>query len=213
MKFPWVILFIIILISIPHMSAKDTSDWSEVTVNKVTFKIPQKYVEENMNESYATYYFHGTPNNFGIKSCFQYNILKDSYGLYSTSNNVVDIEETNIKGHDAVIFYYYNDFRNIDELHIYFTTGKKIFYIYYQSDKVTPELEKIIKSTPKSKISEEAFLNKLDNAQRDYIQEDYEKNLELDLEDYYRDYNNQHNRQVYSYWGSNGYGIGSIYSL
>ncbi len=210
MKLQWFIVLIIILISIPHISANDTSDWSEVTVNKVTFKIPDKFSNGEFNKD-GTCYSHGDPFNFLIFSLVKYDNLKSMYGLHST--NCLDIEETTISGHDAVIIYDYNNFYNHDYLEVFFTSGTKIFRIHYDSSNVTPELEKIIGSTPKSKMSTERFLNKLDAAQRDYIQEDFEKNLELDLEDYYRDYNDQHNRQVYSYWGSNGFGVGSIYTL
>lgn len=207
MKFRWFLLLIIILISIPHLSAVDTDNWTNVTVNKVNFKIPEKFSNEKMNEE--TYYKHGDPYDFSIFSLINYVKLKSTYGLSSTSSSLKDMEETEIEGHPAVVLYKYNDFYNYDYLEIFFATGKKIFRIQYNSNNVTGELKEIIKSTPQSKMSEETFYNKLDNAQRDYIREDYEKNLELDLEDYYRTYNKEHNRENFFYWGSNGFGVGS----
>lgn len=210
MKLKCVLFLIMILITLPHISAIDTSDWDEVTVNKVTFKIPEKFSNGTLNK-YNTGYQHGPPIDFSIYSLLKYDDLKDMYGLAVTNKNLIDIEETEISGHHAVVVHQYNPLYNHDYMDIFFATGKKIFRIYYNSDNVTGELKEIIKSAPKSKMSEETFLNKLDSAQKDYIKEDYEKNLELDMEDYYRTYNDAHNHESYYYWGSNGFGVGGSY--
>lgn len=208
MKFRWfLLLIIIILVAVPHLSAVDTDDWDEVTVNKVDFKIPEKFSNGEMNKD-NTCYKHGDPFDFLIFSLIKYDNLKRMYGSSITSDGLIDVEETEIDGHHAVVLYQYNDFYNHDYLEVFFATGKKIFRIQYNSDNVTDELKEIIKSTPKSEMSEDAFLNKLDNAQKDYVREDYEKNLELDMEDYYRTYNDEHNRESFYYWGSNGFGVG-----
>ena len=207
MKFRWFLLLIIILIAIPHLSAVDTDDWDEITVNKVVFKIPEKFSNGEMNKD-NTCYEHGDPFDFLIFSLIKYNNLKRMYGSSVTSNGLIDVEETEIDGHPAVVLYLHNDFYNHDYLEVFFATGKKIFRIHYNSDNVTDELKEIIKSTPKSEMSEETFLNKLDNAQRDYIQENNDKNLELNLEDYYRTYNDKHNHENFYYLGSNGFGVG-----
>lgn len=207
MKFRWFLLLIVILIAIPHLSAVDMDDWDEVTVNKVTFEIPEKFSNGEMNKD-NTSYKHGDPFDFLIFSLIKYDNLKRMYGSSVTGNSLIDMEETEIDGHHAVVLYQYNNFYNHDYLEVFFATGKKIFRIHYNSDNITDELKEIIKSTPKSNMSKETFLNKLDNAQRDYIQENNDKNLELDLEEYYRIYNDKHNRESFYFWGSNGFGVG-----
>ena len=204
MKFKFFLIIILLLIVIPHISALDTGNWSEITVNKVTFKIPEKFSNGTMTK-YDTGYNQGEGKFFHITSLVKYETLKSIYGSFSTARDLIDIEETEIAGRDAVVIYDHNSFYNYDYLNVFFPVGKKIFRIEYPSSNVTPELKEIIKSAPKSKMSEETFFNKLDTAQRDYIREDYEKNLELDFEEYYRDYNDNRN---FWYWGSNGFGIG-----
>lgn len=210
MRLKWILFLIIILIALPHIHAVDTSNWDEVTVNKVTLKIPEKFSNGTFNKD-KTCYTHNDPFDFLIFSLIKYNNLKRMYGSAITNDNLMDVEETEIDGHHAVVLYAYNDFYNHDYLQVFFATGKKIFRIQYNSDKLTGELKEIIKSTPKSKISEETFLNKLDNAQKDYITENYQKNLELDLEDAYRSYNDNNRHESFYYWGSNGFGVGGSY--
>lgn len=210
MKLKCILLVIIFLIIIPNTYSVDTSDWEKVTVNKVAFKIPEKFLNRTINND-STCYTHGEPFDFLIFSLVKNKDLKNMYGSSCNSNNLKDIEEMEIAGHPAVVLYQYNNYYNHDFLEVFFATGKKIFRIQYNSDNVTDELKEIIKSTPKSKMSEETFLNKLDNAQREYTSKEYQKTLEIDLEDYYRTYNHDHRHQNFYYWGSNGYGVGGSY--
>lgn len=207
MEFKWLLLIIVFIIVVPHISAVDTGDWQEISVNNVNFKIPERFSNgtfDKLNNSYT----QGEQMFFHITSLVKYESLKSVYGVFSTSTDIRDIEEREIAGHDAVIIYDHNNYYDYDYISVFFTTGNKIFRIGYPSSEVTPELVEIINSTPKSEMSKETFLNKLDNAQRDYIEEDRQKNLELDLEEFYRDYNDQHRRESFWYWGSNGFGIG-----
>lgn len=205
MKFRWFLLLILILITISHISAEDTEGWGEVTVNKVTFKLPEKYLNGTSFDNFNTGYSKGEKQFFHLNSLIKYESLKSVYGITSTSRGIIDIEECNIEDHDAVVIYNYNDLYDYDYLDVFFTTGKKIFRIQYPASNVTDELKEIINSTPKSNMSKEVFFNKLDTAQRDYIEEENQKNLELDLEDFYRNYNDNR-REHFSYvsWGSNG---------
>ena len=191
------ILAILFLIGVSSVSAVDTSDWKEITVNNVDFNLPPKYQPNDSEYKYSQNYFHGSPYDFKIKSMTLYKNLADEYGMWSTSKDARDIEETNIEGHDAIIIYEYNKYFDRTELHLFFSTGEKIFYMNYQKDNVTPELKEIIKSTPKSKMSYETFMDKLNNAQKDYLDEELQINLELDAENYYRDYNNHLNNFRY----------------
>ena len=47
MRVKLALFLIILLIAIPHISAVDTSDWIELTVNNVDFKILDKYFNES----------------------------------------------------------------------------------------------------------------------------------------------------------------------
>ena len=179
------IIVIVLLIRVVTVFAGDTSDWKEITVNNVDFKLPPKYLPNDSEYTYPQSYFHGYPSDFIIKSMTLYNDLLDEYG--SNSKTTLYIEETNIGRHDALIIYNYNKYHDKTELHLFFSTGEKIFYIKYPNDNVTSELKKIIKSTPKSKMSYTTFMDKLNNAQNDYLNQELQINLELDREDYYRD--------------------------
>lgn len=207
MKLKLALLLAILLVGLPCIYALDTSDWDEVTVNKVTLKIPEKFSNGTMNKD-NTSYKHGEPFDFLIFSLIKYDNLKSMYGYSSTSDGLTDMEETEIEGHPAVVLYRHNDYYNHDYLEVFFATGEKIFRIHYNSSNVTDELTEIIKSTPESKMSKETFLDKLDTAQRDYEREEFEKNLELDIEDYYRTYNDEHKHNSFYYFGSNGFGVG-----
>ncbi|MGN0177113.1 MAG: hypothetical protein ACI389_04705 [Methanobrevibacter sp.] len=211
MKLKCILLVIILFVLIPHISAEDTNNWKNVTVNKVTFKIPEKFSNGTLNKD-NTGYTHGEPFDFIIFSLVKNDNLKRMYGYSYNSRYLNDSEETEIAGHHAVVLYQYNDYYNHDFLEVFFATGKKIFRIQYNSDHVTNELKEIIKSTPKSKISKETFLNKLDTAQRDYCQENYMKNLEVDLEYNYHTQDNHHKPKYFYYLGSHGRGVGMSYS-
>lgn len=207
MKLRLLLILVIVLIAVPHISAVDAGGWQNVTVNNVTFKIPEKFSNGRINDL-NTGYSQGKDRFFHINSLVRYDTLKSIYGITSASGGIENIEEREIAGHDAVVVYNHNDFHDYDYLDVFFTTGNKIFRIQYPSSNVTPELVEMINSTPKSQMSKDAFLNKLDNAQRDYSNEEYQKNLELDFEDYYRSYNDQNRHNSFWYFGSNGYGFG-----
>lgn len=213
MRVKLALFLIILLIAIPHISAVDTSDWIELTVNNVDFKIPDKYFNESKGKNHIKSYRYS--NQFAIISCVDYNTLKKEYGYDSTSEGLVDITQTSVSGHDLIHIYdnYKSrwDSTGFNTSYVFFSTGTKIFKISYKRDKITNEIKEIIKNTPKSKMSEETFITKLDNAQRDYLTEEYNKNLELDLEDYYRTYNDEHDRGHFYYWGTNGFGVGGTH--
>lgn len=211
MKMKLALILAILLVGLPCIYALDTSNWHEITVNKVNFKIPDKYFNESGDANYEKSYSY---NNLLIVSCVDYNTLKHNYGSDSTGKGIIDIEQSSLSGHDLIHIYdnYHSPWNKestgLNKSYVFFSTGNKIFEISFKGEELTEEIQEIIKSTPESKMSEETFLNKLDNAQRDYIREDYEKNLELDLEDYYRIYNDEHNRESFYYFGSNGFGVG-----
>lgn len=52
MRVKLALFLIILLIAIPHISAVDTSDWIELTVNNVDFKIPDKYFNESKGKNH-----------------------------------------------------------------------------------------------------------------------------------------------------------------
>ena len=139
--------------------------------------------------------------------------------MESTSRGEVEMDQTKISGHN--VFFIYDDYKSpfsksgdsLNKSNVFFSTGNKIFEISYRGDEITPVIKEIIKSSPKSKMSEESFLNKLDNAQKAYVDEDFQKNLELDLEEFYRDYNDEHDWAHFSYWDRNGYHFGSIHRM
>ena len=211
MKLKLTLFLIILLIALPTINAVDTDNWHDITVNNVNFKVPDKYFNESANPIHEKSYYYS--NQFSIVSCMEYDTLKNNYGFESTSDGIMEIDQISISGHDAVHIYnnYHSKWGNgsgLNKSYIFFSTGNKIFEISFKGEKINSEIKEIIKSTPKPNMSEEIFLNKLDNAQRDYIQEDYEKNLELDMEDYYRTYNEEHNHESFYYFGTNGFGVG-----
>lgn len=162
----------------------DSSNWSEININNITFKIPPKYTG---GELITDTYLLESVFNFSIAALDDDEELVDIYGYESTIEELNDLELKRIGGHDCVILHSHRSVCEHNVSYVFFAIGKDIWAISFNESKTTPEIKEIIKNTPKSKISKEKLYKKLDQAQADYIQEQIEYEEAYEYSEAYRD--------------------------
>lgn len=157
----------------------DSSNWKEITINSIDFKIPPKYEGGSLygeNNNYTDYILESV-FNFSIASLTTESELKDIYGYESTIDELNDLELKRIAGHDLVILHSYRSVCEHDVVYLFYAIEDEIYAISYNGNNITPEIKEIIKNTPKSTMSKETLYKKLDKVQESYIQEqnDYDE--------------------------------------
>lgn len=175
---------IILSMSLNPIAATDSSDWKEINISGVNFKIPPKYANGNL---VGNTYMLETVFDFSIASLNDNSSLKEIYGYESTIEELNDLELKEVGGHDTVILHSYRSVCEHNVSYVFFAVGKNIFAISFNGDKITPEIEEIIKNTPKSKISKEILYKKLDKAQEDYVQEQMDYDEAYEYSESYRE--------------------------
>ena len=163
------IIFILFfsLMMITTVAAVDSSSWSNVTIENHVFKIPPKYNGGKLNNNS---YQIGNWNNFAILCVDNY--LANNYGFEVDTYGPG--EDLNIDGHPARYFHGYNKYEKCELSRIYFSVGKSIYCISWQSNNLTDDVKEIIASSDPSEISSNNFYNTLDSAYEDYIAEEEE---------------------------------------
>lgn len=175
---------IILSMSLNPIAATDSSDWKEINISGVNFKIPPKYANGNL---VGNTYMLETVFDFSIASLNDNSSLKEIYGYESTIEELNDLKLKEVGGHDTVILHSYRSVCEHNVSYVFFAVGKNIFAISFNGDKITPEIEEIIKNTPKSKISKEILYKKLDKAQEDYVQEQMDYDEAYEYSESYRE--------------------------
>ncbi len=170
--------------SLNPIAATDSSDWKEINISGVNFKIPPKYANGNL---VGNTYMLETVFDFSIASLNDNSSLKEIYGYESTIEELNDLKLKEVGGHDTVILHSYRSVCEHNVSYVFFAVGKNIFAISFNGDKITPEIEEIIKYTPKSKISKEILYKKLDKAQEDYVQEQMDYDEVYEYSESYRE--------------------------
>ena len=128
---------------------------STVTINDVDFNIPPKYQGgEIINGNYRL------ENIFSI-SCID-DKVPGAIGLWAVENDFS--EDLNINNHPLRHYYVYNRYVDGNISHAYFASGESVYEIKWTGEKITPDIEKLIKNTPASEISDETFYNTLDKS-------------------------------------------------
>ena len=197
-KRKYLIISTIIIISILALNStaavENSSNWKNEKVGDINFKIPPQY--ENGELVNKNYYTVKNMFIFSIRYINSTSYLESSYGGDANSDNTIYIKNKNIKGHNSSIIY---QKQNIDRViynttYIYFPTKDEIYCISYDNKNLTPEIEEIIKNTPKQTISDDKFYSELTHAKLSYADSQKEENYD---DDYYYSspyqYNN-HNR-------------------
>ncbi|MCQ2964511.1 MAG: hypothetical protein MJ203_02980 [archaeon] len=175
---------IILSMSLNPIAATDSSDWKEINISGVNFKIPPKYADGKL---VGNTYMLETVFDFSIASLNDNSSLKEIYGYESTIEELNDLKLKEVGGHDTVILHSYRSVCEHNVSYVFFAVGKNIFAISFNGDKITPEIEEIIKNTPKSKISKEILYKKLDKAQEDYVQEQMDYDEAYEYSESYRE--------------------------
>lgn len=184
------ILVILILsmglsMSLNPVSAIDSSNWKEVTINGIDFKIPPKYNGGELigeDNNYTTYMLE-TVFNFSISALNNQIDLVEVYGYESTIDELKNLSLKRIGGHDVVILHSYRSICEHDVIYLFYGIGDEIYAISYNGTKITPEIKEIIKNTPKSKMTKNELYKKLDDAQASYV----EKQIEYEEAYYYQE--------------------------
>lgn len=128
---------------------------STVTINDIDFDLPSKYHGgEMINGNYKL------ENVFSI-CCIDDDISK-FIGLWATENDFS--ENVMIGDHPVRHYYSYNEYVHNNMSHAYFASEDSIYEIKWMGEEITPDIEKLIKNTPASKIDKDTFYNTLDES-------------------------------------------------
>ena len=139
---------------------------STITINNVDFSIPSEYQGGKMiNGNYKL------ENIFSI-SCIDENV-PSAIGLWATEKDFS--EEMVIDGHPVRHYYAYNEYAHENISHAYFASGESVYEIKWTNNKITSDIEKLIKNTPQSKIDEDTFYNTLDKSINIYKEQKIDK--------------------------------------
>lgn len=143
------IILIAILMFIGCVYAQDNTT---VEINGVSFEIPEKYQGgHTYRNGYSADYFHLT--------CIDDDIPK-SIGLWAREK---DYEENlTISNHPVKFYCQYNPSSKDNYSHAYFASGNSVYEIGWLGNNITSDIEKLIESTPPSKISDDDFYDLLD---------------------------------------------------
>ncbi|MEE0935470.1 MAG: hypothetical protein U0L42_07335 [Methanobrevibacter sp.] len=147
-------LFITFALTILIIGCAYAND-STITINDADFTIPSKYHGgELTNTSYKL------DNIFSIR-CIDDNVA-NAIGLWAREKD--SSEDVNIAGHPVRHYYSYNEYVDGNISHAYFASGNSTYEIKWTGSEITGDIKKLIKNTPKSDLSDEAFYNTLDKS-------------------------------------------------
>ena len=175
---------IILSLSLNPIVAIDSSNWKEITIEGVNFKIPPQY---QSGELVGDTYMLETVFDFSIASVNNNSSLKEIYGYESTIEELNNLELKEVGGHDTVILHSYRSVCQHNVSYVFFAVRKSIYTISFNGNKITSEIEEIIKNTPESKISKDELYKKLDKAQEDYVQEQIDYDEAYEYSESYRE--------------------------
>lgn len=154
-------MFLILTLSIFLMSCVYANE-NTIQINDIDFEIPAKYQNgELYNGKYQL------NKNFSI-SCIDDNISK-SIGLWAREQKFS--EDIEIENHPVRHFSQYNKYVKGNHSHAYFASGKSVYEISWVGKEINRDIEKLIKDTPPSEISNTDFYNLLDESFKIYKQE------------------------------------------
>lgn len=177
------LITIILIAMIPSAIAADNSNWTTKNVGGIDFKIPPEFDGGELKESS---YSLTNVFEFGLLTLEDDKNLRRNYGYESTNEEVYDVKEMNINGHNAVAYFSNRSIVEHPVTYIFFETNGTVYALSYNGDDVNKTIKEIVSSSPKSKWSENEFNEKLNQAQQDYIEEQEEFEREYQYEEAYR---------------------------
>lgn len=157
-------ILVIFTVAVLLITAVYGSDTTKININGVEFDLSEKYQNgETLNNSYRV------EDEFSITDISDN--VENQYGFWKSDSD--NSSKLTVDGR-AVEFtkeLYKGEYSS----HVFFTSGDKIFMIYFKGSEITPEIEKLITNTPKSDINSDTFYNILDDALTVYKKEKVEK--------------------------------------
>ena len=155
------LLLITLVLSINYVGAVDSSNWKNINVCDVNFKIPPQYEDGDINSKNTDYHYKDL-NTFGILCVDDY--LPNSYGYWYNFK----AKNLTIGSHDVVYFNQYNNYVKHDVSHAYFSSGDSIYCICWNGGEMSEEIEEIIINTPDSSYDTDTFYSILNDAKYEY---------------------------------------------
>ena len=153
---------LILLIAIFLIGCVWAQNDSIKTIDGIDFEIPAEYHGGNLTGT--KYEFE---DEFSIE-CIDKNIPKH-IGLWASENDYS--RDLSIGNHPVRHYCQYNQYIKANQSHAYFASENSIYEIVWTGNNITKDMEKMIKNTPSSKISDDEFKNMLDNSIKIYKQE------------------------------------------
>lgn len=154
-----IILFsylIVLLLSVSAISAVDSSDWKVITIEDHNFKIPPTYQDGVLEDDGSSFEIDGGAT-FALY-CID-GFVEKNYGYAASSS--YNREDLTIGSHEVVFFSKENSVSRA-----YFSCGDSIFYIGWEGQSMTPEIEEIIRTSDDSTLSSDEFHGILDTAEK-----------------------------------------------
>ena len=156
------IIFILLIFLLGCVHAYDSS----IEINDVEFNIPSKYQGGDLFEDY-----YRLDNEFLIE-CIDNNV-PNAIGLWACEKDY--IKDLNVDSHPVRHYYQYNEYVHDNQSHLYFASDESIYEIAWTGNNITKDIEKLIKNTPKSKISNDEFYYALNKSIEIYKQQKIDK--------------------------------------
>lgn len=173
-----IIIILIFMIGLNPICASDkvnSSNWTNITIDGVNFKLPPEYEGGSfMGEENHTGYMLDTVFDFSLMSLRKKSTLREIYGYESTIDELNSFNETKIGKHVVVLLHSYRYICNHNVTYVFFVVNKTIFGLSFNGDKITDNIQEMIKNTPKSNLSKKKFYERLDEAQETYLEKEEE---------------------------------------
>lgn len=204
------IFFILLLVSTIAPVFSENNTTKNITVDGVTFELPQKYQGSSVGSD-GHVYMLDTVFDFAIRSMYSNDYLVDEYGY--AIEKAKSSEVVNIGSHE--VYYVLTEMLNKEVSYAFFASGEKIFCISWEGDSITPEIENMIEKTPESSYSSDELSNIFNNANNQYIedlaaeQQEYEYQKQDSIIKELDEISNR--RYHFSHFGTHGFGFGSVY--
>lgn len=193
-----IIIPIALLILIGGVSAIDSSNWTNATVGYETFKIPPQY-ENPYKSDFNMYEFDEDIGVFTIR--FVNPNLMSLYGYFLEHNS--QAKKVKVGGHDAVHFMSYDRHSEKNNSKLWFSAGEEFYYITWNGEKITPEIEEVVKSSSDSEFSHKEFYSILNDELDTY-------RIVSAVESPRYDYPSDSGHHSFFSVGTNGFSVGVI---
>ena len=156
---------------------------SAVTVNGVDFNLTKEYLGgENKTDGYQV------NNTFGI-FCID-DMMPQKIGFWDRESDYS--EDLEIGNHPVRYYYSYNKYVSDNMSHAYFTSGDSFYEIFWVGNNITPDIEKLIRNTPDSKIDSDSFYSIVNESIDTYVQS---RNERLNYDSQYNYYESRSSQQ------------------